>query len=140
VVRTSAFFGPWDAYNFAYGVLRDLALGRPTALSADVTVSPTYVPDLVHAVLDLLIDGGTGIWHLASQGQVSWHGFAKLLAQAAGFDPEAIGVAPAAGAPAVTALASERGAVMPTLEHGIHRYLHDSQDSWRAAVGQRPAS
>ena len=30
-------------------------------------VSPTYVPDLVHASLDLLIDGEHGLWHLANE-------------------------------------------------------------------------
>lgn len=138
MVRTSAFFGPWDAYNFAYGVLRDLALGRRCEVGAETQVSPTYVPDLAHAVLDLMIDGASGIWHLANQGQVSWHGFARLLAEAAGLGAESIALAPPAAAPAITALTSERGIVMPTLEHGIHRYLHDSRESWRVAVGQRP--
>ena len=138
MVRTSAFFGPWDAYNFAYGVLRDLALGRSTQVGAELLVSPTYVPDLAHAVLDLLIDGASGIWHLANQGQVSWHEFARMLAEAAGLDKDAVGLAPVTAAPGTTALTSERGRVMPTLEHGIHRYLHDSRNSWRAAIGQRP--
>jgi hypothetical protein len=36
------------------------------------------IPDLVHACLDLLIDGEHGIWHLASDGMVTrvanWRG------------------------------------------------------------------
>ena len=139
VIRTSAFFGPWDAYNFAYGVLRDLALGRRPDVDAQLRVSPTYVPDLVHAALDLLMDGAGGIWHLANRGEVSWHGFAVMLAGAAGMDASAINVAPPAGPPGLTALSSARGLVMPSLEHGIDRYLHDSQDSWRVAVGQSPS-
>jgi dTDP-4-dehydrorhamnose reductase len=99
-------------------------------------VSPTYVPDLAHATLDLLIDGASGIWHLANRGHVSWHGFARMLAEAAGLDAGAVGVADHGAAPAVTVLTSERGLVMPTLEHGIHRYLADSHDHWRMAVGQ----
>ena len=138
VIRTSAFFGPWDAYNFAYGVLRDLGLGRRTNISAESIVSPTYVPDLAHATLDLMIDGASGIWHLANHGQVSWHGFAVMLAEAAGLDADAINLSKPAGAAVFTALTSERCAVMPTLEHGIDRYLHDSQDNWRVAVGQSP--
>jgi len=36
----------------------------------------------------------------------------------------------------VTALTSERGLVMPTLAHGIARYLHDSHDNWRMVAGK----
>ncbi|MDB5743378.1 MAG: family oxidoreductase [Polaromonas sp.] len=136
VIRTSAFFGPWDVYNFAHGVLSGLARGRRMQAPAAVAVSPTYVPDLVHATLDLMIDGAAGIWHLANRGHVSWHGFAVMLAEAAGLDAGAVAVADAGARPAVTVLTSERGIVMPTLAHGIHRYLHDSQDSWRMTVGQ----
>ena len=136
VVRTSAFFGPWDTYNFAYATLHGLAQGRRVQAPAGVAVSPTYVPDLAHATLDLLIDGATGIWHLANRGQVSWHGFGVMLAEAAGLDAGALTVADPGAAPAVTALGSERGLVMPTLAHGIHRYLHDSRDHWRMAIGQ----
>ncbi|MDB5931833.1 MAG: family oxidoreductase [Polaromonas sp.] len=136
VIRTSAFFGPWDVYNFAYATLNGLARGRRMQAPAAAAISPTYVPDLAHAVLDLMIDGASGIWHLANRGHVSWHGFAVMLARAAGLDAHAIGVADAGAAPAVTVLTSERGIVMPTLEHGIHRFLHDSHDHWRMAVGQ----
>ncbi len=30
--------------------------------------APTFAPDLVHAVLDLAIDGAVGVWHLATAG------------------------------------------------------------------------
>ncbi|MGI4881446.1 MAG: hypothetical protein ACRYG4_28625 [Janthinobacterium lividum] len=35
-------------------------------------MSPTYIPDLVDATLDLLIDGEVGVWHLSNPGRVSW--------------------------------------------------------------------
>lgn len=136
VIRTSAFFGPWDVYNFAHATLSSLARGRRTQALGAGAVSPTYVPDLAHATLDLLIDGASGIWHLANRGHVSWHGFARLLAEAAGLDADAVAVADTGAAPAITALTSERGLVMPTLAHGIDRYLHDSHDNWRMAAGQ----
>jgi dTDP-4-dehydrorhamnose reductase len=136
VVRTSAFFGPWDVHNFAHGMLQAIARGQAVEASDSAVVSPTYVPDLAHAALDLLVDGAGGVWHLANQGAVSWFAFARLLAQAAGLDAESVRKAPEASqATRITALASERGRVMPSLEHGIDRYLHDSQGVWRAAVG-----
>ena len=42
------------------------------------------MPDLVHAVLDLLIDGERGIWHLANAGAVTWAELARLARGAAG--------------------------------------------------------
>ena len=138
VIRTSAFFGPWDMYNFAHTTLHALVRGGTVQASAAQTVSPTYVPDLAHAALDLMIDGASGIWHLANQGVVSWHSFAVMLAEAAGLDTAGVQVSDAGGAPSVTALTSERGRVMPTLEHGLHRYLHDNQGRWRMAAGQGP--
>ncbi len=135
MIRTSAFFGPWDLSNFAYATLHGLAHGHKVCAPANAAVSPTYVPDLVHAALDLLIDGACGIWHLANRGHVSWHEFATMLAKAAGLDANALAVADAGDVPVtVTVLASERGRVMPTLEHGIDRYIHDSRENWRVAI------
>jgi dTDP-4-dehydrorhamnose reductase len=44
VVRTSAFFGPWDEYNYVALVLRALRAGKPFLAATDLVVSPTYVP------------------------------------------------------------------------------------------------
>ncbi len=135
VIRTSAFFGPWDVHNFAYGTLQALARGRPVHASGD-TVSPTYVPDLAHAALDLLIDGATGLWHLSNQGQISWHAFALLLANAAQLDVEAVRLhEPHTQDRRWTALGSERGRLLPAVEESIGRFLHDAQGNWRRVVG-----
>jgi dTDP-4-dehydrorhamnose reductase len=129
VVRTAAFFGPWDSYNFVTGCLRQLQAGQPLALSGEV-VSPTYVPDLTNAVLDLLIDGEAGLWHLTNQGATSWANFARLAARLAGADPslvtEAAEIADSgrmAARPRYSALASERGTLLPPLEDALRRYL-----------------
>ena len=87
VVRASAFFGPWDQYNLVYQTLRALASGRETVADVDCTISPTYVPDLVNAALDLLIDGETGIWHLANRGAVSWASWPAWQQSAAASTP-----------------------------------------------------
>ena len=124
VIRTSAFFGPWDRYNFVHGVLQTLRAGHSVEASDRVMVSPTYVPDLVHAALDLLIDGASGVWHLANQGQVSWHELALQAARAARLDPLGL-VRAEQGEQAVTALTSERGLILPPLESALQRYLLD---------------
>jgi len=86
VIRTSTFFGPWDRYNFAYQLLEALSADRSFGVPRDI-ISATYVPDLVHVALDLLIDGEQGLWHLTNPVCVSWLGLARLVARRAGFDP-----------------------------------------------------
>jgi dTDP-4-dehydrorhamnose reductase len=41
IVRTSAFFGPWDQYNFAAHVLNTLQNNLPVNAIEDVFISPT---------------------------------------------------------------------------------------------------
>jgi dTDP-4-dehydrorhamnose reductase len=123
IVRTSAFFGPWDRYNFAWHVLTALARGDRVDASDRAIVSPTFVPDLCHATLDLLIDGETGIRHLANQGSLSWHAFARRIAEGAGFDPDMIDSVD--GPAANTALASEHGTMLRPLDASVGAYLRE---------------
>jgi dTDP-4-dehydrorhamnose reductase len=125
VVRTSAFFGPWDEYNFVHMTLRALNEGRRVEASDAVMVSPTYVPDLVHATLDLVVDRAAGVWHLANQGVISWHELAARAAGEAGIDASGL-VRVESGNPSATALSSERGLLLPSLEGAIHRYVRDT--------------
>ena len=124
VIRTSAFFGPWDRYNFVYAVLRALGGGERIEASDDIHVSPTYVPDLAHGVLDLLIDGASGVWHLANQGQMSWHELAARAASAAGVATASL-IRSRHGSCAVTALTSERGLILPRVDGAIDRYVRE---------------
>jgi dTDP-4-dehydrorhamnose reductase len=131
VIRTSAFFGPWDQYNFLHSVLRSLSAGQEIMASSSTLVSPTYVPDLVHATLDLLIDGETGIWHLTNQGSISWHDFALRTAQAADIDAGLL-VKTGNERHLVTSLSSERGILLPSLDSAIERFLRENTISWKA--------
>jgi dTDP-4-dehydrorhamnose reductase len=83
IIRSSAFFGPWDRYNFLSETIERLKRGEEVVASEKTFVSPTYIPDLVHASLDLLLDGEKGIWHLTNQGAVSWHELALEVADMA---------------------------------------------------------
>jgi dTDP-4-dehydrorhamnose reductase len=124
IVRSSAFFGPWDRYNFAWNVLNAIARGEPVQASRTTLISPTYVPDLVHATLDLLVDGEAGIWHLANQSEISWHDFAVRLADGAGLDSSLV-LATDDEQPANTALGSERGTILRPLGRAIDDYLRE---------------
>jgi dTDP-4-dehydrorhamnose reductase len=129
IVRTSAFFGPWDEHNFVTLALHALSSGRTFSAADDMVVSPTYVPDLVNASLDLLIDGEHGLWHLANRGTVTWLELARQAAvlsrvSAARLEPivrsDGESIAPR---PMFSALGSERGLIMPSLEDALARYV-----------------
>jgi len=128
VVRTSSFFGPADRHNFAVQVLDALAAGRTVAAS-EAIVSPTYVPDLVDAALDLLIDGECGLWHLTSGCQLNWVELGRRVAQLTGRDPRLVRAASPealgqrALRPANSALASRRGDLLPSLESALVRFV-----------------
>ncbi len=127
IIRTSAFFGPWDNYNFVSTTLKNIGEGKVVRVPADITISPTYVPHLVHAALDLLIDEERGIWHLANKGSYTWYEFAKKAAQLAGMNDELVepitGLRSAASRPAYTVLASEKYSMMPDIKLGLEQYF-----------------
>lgn len=135
VVRTSAFFGPWDRYNFAHLMLRDLAMGHAVSASPVQRIAPTYVPDLVNTTLDLLIDRANGIWHLTNQGTASWHELALHVAHAAGISTAGVIETTGEGA-RLTALSSERGLLLPPLDSAIARFIQENQVAWSASMAQ----
>jgi dTDP-4-dehydrorhamnose reductase len=142
VVRTAAFFSPYDPYNFASHVVRTLAGGQAFSAAEDLVVSPTYVPDLVDTVLDLLLDGETGLRHLANPSAVSWADFARRVAVALDLDPHLVRGIPAAtfdwpaARPAYAALGTERGQIMPPLENAIARYASVMREAQFAAEAE----
>ncbi len=144
VVRTAAFFGPWDRHNFVTLALDALRRGEPVVAPNDQWVSPTYVPDLVNASLDLLVDGECGLWHLANRGAVSWDEFARMAARLADLDAAMVQGEPTellgqlAPRPRFSALASERGQLMPSLEAGLARYLQAREPQPRQPARQLP--
>lgn len=122
IIRTSAFFGH-DQYNFLHHALGALSCGRPARASDAIRVSPTYVPDLADATLDLLIDGGMGIWHLANDGIMSWYELAEKAARAAQVSSRGLEL-DFSRDPRCTALTSERGIFMPAIDDAIERFAH----------------
>jgi dTDP-4-dehydrorhamnose reductase len=143
IVRASAFFGPWDEYNFVTATLRALYRGEEVMATTDYVVSPTYVPDLVHASLDLMIDDARGIWHLANQGALSWSELAIMAAKMAGIGSARLTHsknAPwrsTAVRPRYSVLGSERAQLMPSLENALSRYFAHPDLLWKSA-GPRP--
>jgi dTDP-4-dehydrorhamnose reductase len=133
VIRTSAFFGPWDEHNFVTQALGALDAGRPFAAASDQVTSPTYVPDLVHACLDLLIDRECGIWHLTNGAAMSWADLARRACAAAGIDDGRLEerttgeLGLRAARPRNSAMSSERGLLLPSFDDALARYLRERE-------------
>ena len=125
VIRSSAFFGPWDRYNFLYETLRRLARGEDAEASASRIVSPTYVPELVQVTLDLLLDEASGVWHLVNEGAVSFHDLAREAADRAGLDKSRIRLGDSR--PADTSLSSERGLLLQPIDKALSRFMAEAE-------------
>jgi dTDP-4-dehydrorhamnose reductase len=131
VIRTAAFFSPFEPRNFAMQVVAALRDGRVQQAADDEIVSPTYVPDLCDAVLDLAIDGETGVWHLSGREAISWADFARRIAAACGLDESMIqpvsssSLARSAPRPSFAGLASERGQMLRPLGEAITHFAQE---------------
>ena len=129
VIRTSAFFGPYDHYNFVTNVLNSLKQGKQFQAIDDVLISPTYVPDLVNASLNILLDNESGIWHLSNEGVLSWADLAIDVAARGNYSTKNIESVPLdimnyrAIRPRYSALKSEKGMQLPSLEDALDRYF-----------------
>jgi dTDP-4-dehydrorhamnose reductase len=139
VIRSSAFFGPWDPGNFLTAALDTIGSGDMFRAADDTMVSPTYVPDLVHVALDLLMDDASGLWHLANDGAMTWAEFAERAAREAGLDSELIERCPLtslqlpAPRPKYSALASVHGRLLPHVHDSLARYVHHRRSLGTAA-------
>lgn len=143
IVRTSAFFGPWDESNFVTLALRTLSAKREFEAPMDYTVSPTYVPDLVNVALDHVLDGTRGILHLSNAGEITWSNLAMMAAERAGLEVSLVRPRPlqefgwAAVRPKYSVLGSRYGRQLPSLERALDRYFDELSIDLRE--GARPA-
>ncbi len=133
IIRTSAFFGPWDEHNFVYHVLNSLKQEREMPVADDLYISPTYVPDLVNTTLDLLIDEATGIWNISNHGTATWSTLANEIAARSGMQPTNLKAMPVsqlglkATRPAYSVLTTERGFKLPSLDNALERYFKEQE-------------
>lgn len=128
VIRTASFFSPYDPHNFAMHLVASLRSERAFRAVGDCITSPTYVPDLVRASLDLVIDDECGIWHLTSDGALSWAQFAHTVGKAMDLRTNLIETVSVdemhwpARRPRHAPMSSERGLIMPSLASAIDRF------------------
>jgi dTDP-4-dehydrorhamnose reductase len=115
-----------EALVVRVGPLFGLPRESPATFEQDrrshISVSPTFAPDMCQAVLDLLIDGERGTWHLANRGAIRPSDFAKMMREL----PQGGNNSSATGCSNYSsrnfALSSSRGEIMPSLADAIARF------------------
>ncbi len=90
VVRTAWLYGAHGGC-FPRTIARALTQRDTLDVVADQVGQPTWTMDVAALVL-ALVDAGApaGSYHATSSGQVSWHGFARAVADEVGTDPERV--------------------------------------------------
>jgi dTDP-4-dehydrorhamnose reductase len=85
VLRTSWVYSPYG-HNFVKSILRLAETRDYVRVVDDQWGSPTAANDLANATLDVLCQLGgegfgsrAGVYHLAAQGETTWHGFASAI-------------------------------------------------------------
>jgi dTDP-4-dehydrorhamnose reductase len=83
VVRTSWVMGA-RGRNVARGALERLRVGEPVSFVTDLRGSPTLASDLAHALVAVVRERPSGLWHLANEGSATWFDVAVAVATFAG--------------------------------------------------------
>ena len=132
IVRSGKVLAPLEENDFLLSSLRRIAAGERVQVAHDLRLSATFLPDLVNAALDLLIDGETGVWHLANAGVVTPRDLLLAAAEISKLDADLIEGVPfwslhrAADRPRYRALESERAPLLPPLADALQRYCTDA--------------
>jgi len=86
IIRTSWLYGK-NGKNFIDSVINKLDLGTPAKVVNDQIGSPTYTMDLANAIIQLVMAGKSGIYHITNSGQCSWYELAVKAAQFVDLNP-----------------------------------------------------
>lgn len=116
VLRTGPLFGATSREMLA-AALRHAARDAGVRLDRDFVISPTYIPDLADALLDLLIDDEDGLWHLVNEGAVDAE---DLLRRVERDDRQHFTQQGRSGCNLT--LTSKRGLMLPSLSSALDRY------------------
>ncbi|MGB5715597.1 MAG: dTDP-4-dehydrorhamnose reductase [Gammaproteobacteria bacterium] len=87
IVRTAWVYGV-HGHNFVKTMLRLATAGSPLRVVSDQRGTPTWTSDIVAAIVALVDQQASGVFHFTASGETSWHGFASAIleeAASAGF-------------------------------------------------------
>ena len=115
ILRTGPLFEALSRDMLA-AAIRHAARDAGVRLNRELVVSPTYIPDLADALLDLLVDHESGVWHLANAGAIDAD---ELLRRILGRAETRFAQQGRSGCNLV--LSSERGVLLPPLGSAFDR-------------------
>jgi dTDP-4-dehydrorhamnose reductase len=135
IVRTSWLYGVHGS-NFVEAILKQAEVKDRLQVVHDQVGSPTYVPDLSQALLNLLAANFMGIVHVSNSGACSWFEFARKILELSGKGNVAVDPIPSskinrpARRPANSVLSCERyfritGGHVRNWEEGLKDYLRE---------------
>lgn len=142
IVRPGSLLDAQQPGDMLTGVLEALRLGRAPALDTRAVLTPSYLPQLLDAALDLLVDGEAGLWHLASRASCSPLELARRCAERLSL-PFRVQPSPSRrqhGRGPMLALASARGWPLPDLAATIEAYAQSFQSSRPARLAELGSS
>jgi dTDP-4-dehydrorhamnose reductase len=132
IIRSSFFFNPWADDDLLRNILSPASVGDyKYPLASDIIISPTYIPDMVHQVLDLMIDNESGIWHLSGPDEMSHYSFIQLALEIADKSNTNIIAQPfeklnySAERPSYSVLKSSQGIILPSIHSSLNNYLYE---------------
>jgi dTDP-4-dehydrorhamnose reductase len=78
VARISSPFGVYPSPMKPSFVDMVVSTDKPMDLPTDQFFSPTYLPDVAGAIVDLATQPSNGVYHLVNQGRTNWKDFAQM--------------------------------------------------------------
>lgn len=129
IIRTGSCFSCWENTSLVSVIFNLLKEARPITVAHDLFFSLTYIPDLVHESLNMLLDNECGIFHVSNTGSTTAAALASKIAELAWLDNSLIKEVPANQLkqavllPQNTALRSEKEIRLPTFESALRHYL-----------------
>jgi dTDP-4-dehydrorhamnose reductase len=82
IVRTAWVYGV-HGHNFVKTMLRLATAGTPLRVVSDQRGTPTWTRDIVAAIVALVDQQASGVFHFTAAGETSWHGFASAILEEA---------------------------------------------------------
>lgn len=83
IIRTAWLYSEFGK-NFVKTMLNLTATKPELKVVFDQVGTPTYAGDLAQAIVTILANPKTGIYHYSNEGVCSWYDFAKIIAEMAG--------------------------------------------------------
>ncbi|MGB5425736.1 MAG: dTDP-4-dehydrorhamnose reductase [Gammaproteobacteria bacterium] len=82
IMRTAWVYGV-HGHNFVKTMLRLATAGTPLRVVSDQRGTPTWTRDIVAAIVALVDQQASGVFHFTAAGETSWHGFASAILEEA---------------------------------------------------------